>query len=394
MTLHRVANSTQLQTALAKAVGGDSILLAPGNYGKVSIYNRNYASNVTIQTASTADRAHLDGLFVSNSKNLTFSGLDLGRGVAPGEVAVSTQLNWVRDSSNIRFTGVEIHGSEDNNPANDGMGMVATRVTGFRMDNSTFSELYRGLFVQQSSNAQILSNSFETIRSDGFMGAALNGATIADNSFTDFRPILGDHADAIQFWNTSQTVGSSNVTIRGNVIAPGQFGTVEVGNVQGIWIADPLTYGYKNFNISNNLIYTHGVWNGMGLYGGTTFTVANNTLLSQSGDREYVWMRAENMSGLTLKNNVAEDIILKNVTGLIQSNNIDLSNTPSFRSLIPDVDTPATLRDLIVTGAGFQAPTVTNTAAAATLSADAAPFYELQTAASRLMMMDAFVALP
>lgn len=303
MTIYSVTNATQLQTALGKAVGGDTIVLAAGDYGNVSIYNRNYASTVTIQTGNWTNRAHLDGLFVSKSSNITFKGLDLGRELVAGEAPEATQLNWIRDSSNIRLNAVSIHGSLDDDPTNDGVGMVVTRVTGFRVDYSNFSELFRGIYVQQSSNSTVLSNSFDVIRSDGIVAAANNGMLIDGNSFTDFRPVLGDHADGIQFWNTSQTVGSSNVTIRNNVIAPGQFSGVEGEGVQGIFVWDPGSLGYKNFVIQNNLIYTHGAWNGIAATGVTGLQITGNTLLSQSDDNKNVWIRAENSSSVLLKNN-------------------------------------------------------------------------------------------
>jgi hypothetical protein len=42
MSIYNVTNATQLQSALSKAVGGDRIVLAAGNYGNVNINNRNY----------------------------------------------------------------------------------------------------------------------------------------------------------------------------------------------------------------------------------------------------------------------------------------------------------------------------------------------------------------
>ena len=390
MTIFSVTNAAQLQTAFASAIGGDTVVLAAGNYGNVSIHNRNYASNVTVQTGNWTNRAHLDGLFVSNSKNITFKGLDLGRALKVGETPEQTQLNWVRDSSNIRLSSVQIHGSRDDDPTNDGIGMVVTRVTGFRADYSSFSELFRGIYVQQSSNSTILSNKFETIRSDGLVAAANNGMLIDANSMTDFRPVLGDHADGIQFWNTSQTVGSSNVTIRNNVIAPGRFGGAEGEGVQGIFVWDPGTLGYKNFVIQNNLIYSHGAWNGIAVNGVAGAQITGNTLLSQSYDTKNVWLRAENSSSVTLKGNLVEDVLLKNLTGLIDTGNIDLSNTPGLRSLIPNVDAPGTLSQLITPGTGFQLPAATNSASYAALMADASDFYTPRLGIN----LDTFVALP
>lgn len=392
MTIYNVSNATQLQAALGKAIGGDRIVLASGDYGSVNISGRNYASTVTIQAQNFTNRAHLDGLFVDKSSNLTFSGLDVGRAVPAGQTPEWTQLNYVYDSSNIRMNGVQFHGSVDGNVANDGVGLVVTRVNGFTADYSTFHDLYRGAYVQQSTNVTIRSNSFDNIRSDGLTFGADRNVVIDGNSFTNFHPVLGDHADGIQFWNTSQTSGSANVTIRNNVIAPGQFSGVEGTGVQGIWISDAGPYGYQNFVIQNNLIYTHGAWNGIGVSGGSNFQILGNTLLSQSGDNKSVWIRGEDMTSLVIKDNVAEDIMLRNVNGLIQTHNIDLSEAPALRGLIPNVDHPRTLLDLSVAGYGYHLPPSSTSAAATTVLGDASQFFSPQHASA--MMFDHFTALP
>jgi len=390
MAVYNVTNAQQLQSALGLAIGGDRIVLAPGDYGSVSITGRNYASMVTIQTSTPSNPAHLDGLFVSRSSNLTFTGLDLGRGLADGESWKTSHLNTVKDSSNIRFAGVNIHGSLDNNPANDGSGLTVTRVDGFRIDMSSFSELFRGLNIQQSSRVTVLNNSFETMRSDGITVAAAQNILIDRNSFTDFRPITGDHADAIQFWNTGQTVGSSSVTIRNNVIAPGSADYA----VQGIFMSDPLSFGYKSVQINNNLIYMHGAWHGINVDGANGISVTGNTVVSHSTDEKSAWIRLGDTTKATLSGNITDDVLLTNVTGLTQSNNIDFSLNPAQRALIPALDQPAQLTDLIVSGVGFQIP-AGSSAAVTTLTEQASAFLGTAPLRSALeAQFDAFVALP
>jgi hypothetical protein len=368
------------------------ISLAAGSYGKVSVSSRNYASNVTIKAASATDPAHLDGLFVSKSSNISFSGLDLGR-AAPADNPSWIQLNWIKDSSNIHLKNVHVHGSGDDDPTNDGIGVFIGRSTGVKVENSTFSDLYRGVAIQQSNATTVLSNYFETIRSDGVVAAAVNGLIVDGNSFTDFQPVLGDHADGIQLWNTGQTVGSSNVTIRNNVIAPGPFNGVEAQGVQGIFISNPGTLGYKNVNIQNNLIYTHGAWNGIMARGVSDLKIVKNTLLSQDDDSQEVWIRAEDSNTVTIQGNVAEDMALKNLTALVQSSNIDLSVTPTKRDLIPDPESPDTLKDLIIASYGFQLPAST-TAAYATAVGDASDFYAPLTMTVAGFNLESFLALP
>src|SRR4051812_26480548 len=99
MTVYNVSNASQLTTAIASAVGGDKIILAAGNYGSPYIQNRNYNANVTIQAATPGTSVHFDGLTVLTSKNLTFSGIDVGRALGPTD-AEYTPITSIRDSSN------------------------------------------------------------------------------------------------------------------------------------------------------------------------------------------------------------------------------------------------------------------------------------------------------
>lgn len=354
MAIYNVSNSSQLQSALGKAIGGDRIVLASGNYGDVRISNRNYASNVTLDASSLDNRAHFDGLFVSNSKNLTFSGLDLGRGIKSGEVAEWKQLNSVYRSTNITFDNVEFHGSEDNNPKNDGVGIVATEVNGFRIENSDFSELFRGVSVQRSSNVSIASNKFENLRSDGVTVASTVGITIDGNTFQDFRPKVGDHADGIQFWNTGQSKGSSDITIQNNVMWFPEINPVPQLGMQGIFLGDPKSYGYKNVSIENNLIYSNDAWNGLAVAGADGLRVVGNSVLSTSEDSKSSWIRLENSKSVVMQNNVTDDMRLTGLSGLTQSNNLNLAAQPNMKSLFADLDSPDGIADLLIASGGFQ----------------------------------------
>ena len=355
MTVHNVLNASQLQAALASAVGGDKIIVAAGNYGSVSISNRNYASNVTIQAATFSNPAHFDGLFVSNSKNLTFSGLDLGRTLGPAEPEY-TQLNWVSNSSNIKFSGVTIHGSRDNDPTNDGVGLQLTNVTNFNINNSKFTELYRGVAMQKSANVTIQSSDFTTIRSDGVVVAAVDGIVLDKNLFSDFRPIIPDHADAIQFWNTGQTKGSSNITIKNNVLMQGGFSGVEGTGVQGIFISDPLQYGFKNVLIQNNLMYSNGAYNGITVVGGAGVQILGNTVVSKTTDNKQFWIRLEDTDSINLQGNLFDNFITKNVTKLFQANNTNLLLNPGARAEIADLDNAHNSSDLHLANVGYQNP--------------------------------------
>ncbi|GAO38655.1 hypothetical protein SCH01S_17_00090 [Sphingomonas changbaiensis NBRC 104936] len=354
MTIFNVSNSTQLQSALGSATGGDTIVLADGDYGKVNVYTRNYASTVTIE-AATPGGAHLDGLFVANATNISFAGLDVGRALGATEPDY-TQLSSVSNSSNITMSHITVHGSLDNDPANDGMGMMVRNVAGFSISDSTFGDLYRGIVLQNNTNATVQNNTIKTIRSDGIISIANDGITIAGNHIGEFHPKLGDHADAIQFWNTGQTKGQTDITVKDNVIYQSYFSGIDQTGVQGIFMSDPLSYGYKNVLIQNNLLYSNDAYNGIFVNGATGAQIIGNTVLSHSSDSKLFWIDVLNSDQVSLQDNLTDRIITSNVTNFAQSGNVDFSVNAGARAMLPNLANPAGVEDLVASGVGYHLP--------------------------------------
>jgi hypothetical protein len=356
MATFNVSNATELKSAIASAVGGDRIVLADANYGKVYITNRAYSSTVSIEAANPGSSAHLDGLIVSGSKNLNIVGLDIGRALNAGEPTY-TQLSSVSNSTNIKLDGVHVHGSVDGNPANDGVGLTVTNVAGFSISDSRFEDLYRGIVLQKSSNATIQNNEITMIRSDGIISTANDGLAILGNHIGEFRPNLGDHADAIQFWNTGQTKGQTNITIKDNVIFQTYFSGVEGTGIQGIFMSDPLTYGYKNVLIENNVLYSNDAYNGIYVNGATGVQVLDNTVLSKSSDSKTFWIKLQDSSHVALIDNVTDNIITQNLTGYFQSGNTNFAVNPAARAELGNLLDPTSVLDLIAPSTGYQLPT-------------------------------------
>jgi len=350
MTSFSVSNVSQLHSALATARGGDTISLAPGNYGHVSIWNKNYSSNVTILSEGAA-KAHFDTLVVDRSSNLTFQGLDVGRGLRAGESSI-TKLSTVASSSNIKILNSSFHGSLDSNPGNDGVGLYVNRVTGFELHGSSFEQVYRGVAVQQSSGVKIHSSKFDEIRSDGITVAAAVGINIESNYFTDFRPISGDHADVIQFWNVGQPYGSRDITIKGNVVMNGTG-----QGPQGIFIADANGFTYRNINIENNLIYSNDSYHGIYINGADGVKIVGNSTLSTATDADYMWMKLANVRNGVISDNLTERLIVEpSLVGVTQSDNKTFWAEPGLRALLPNLNFASKASELIIPGIGYQMP--------------------------------------
>jgi hypothetical protein len=348
MATFNVWNNSQLQSALKSARGGDTVVLASGNYGKSYVVSHDHGSTVTIKSA-TPLKAHFDYLQVSSSSNLRFEGLDVGHKLSSTE-SQSTHYARVTNSDSIKMVGMAFHGSLDNNPANDGIGLNVTGTTNFQLTGSSFRDLYRGAFIQQAWDVTVASNSFQMIRTDGLNFGAVNGAVIDKNTFTNFHPAAGDHADAIQFWLVNQPYGSSNISVTNNVIMQGT-GT----GVQGIFMSDPMSYGYKNVLIQNNLVYGNDQYHGIYLNGVNGAQVIGNTLLSASNDSKRMWINLYKGSNFVVKDNLADSIEVKSgATGVTMSHNANLMYDGWMRSQIPDLNSPSSAKDLIIDHYGYQ----------------------------------------
>lgn len=352
MAVYNVATTGELTTTLSKLVGGDTVLLAGGNYGNLNFYLKNYTSTVTFAAAPNAGTVHFDGLSVSHSSNLTFKGLDLGRGLATGEPDY-TKLNTVQNSNNVKLINVSIHGSLDGDVTNDGMGLYVNDSQNVEVLNASFTELYRGMLVQRTTNMTLGSSRFEGIRSDGANFTGNDQVTVRGNVFKDFNRFGHDHADAIQFWNTGQTKGQSDIVIKDNVFlqqTPGK-------GAQGIFISDNETHKFTNVLIQNNLMYANDDYNGITVNNAVNLTIIGNTILSSGLDPKSFWIALEKSDNVTVKNNVTDNLLLKTgLTNVVNENNLLLVSDAAARARFLDLDTPGSVLDLITDGIGYQLP--------------------------------------
>lgn len=154
-----VKSQSELDTALANAKGGETLLVAAGNY-TLSLYNKAYASTVTVASLDASNPAKFSYTKLSNVSNLTLQSLDLGR-------ATDTYNHMVRimGGSNIKFDSVFVHGSLDGNKYDDGLGFVVdSGAKNISLVNSRFEQLnYVGQF------------------------SGVNGLTLAGNTLKDIR---------------------------------------------------------------------------------------------------------------------------------------------------------------------------------------------------------------
>lgn len=345
----QINGSAALTAALANAKGGETFVLAAGDYGDLTLYAQNFASNITIKSASSGNPAHFNTVSVLSSSNITLQGLDIGHALSSSEQDYSPMAR-VSDASNIVFNGVTVHGSLDNDPGNDGRGIQVANSSGITVTNSEFTQLSTGIVFNGSSNITVKNNNVHGMRSDGMDFASTSQVLIDGNSFRDFSPAEGDHPDAIQFWNKTGSSSVRDVTIINNVVLAGTS-----SGSQGIFMSDNGGYAYKNVLIQNNLIFTGGQWNGILVAGADGVKVIGNTVLSPSNDSLMAWIRMDDITNGLVQNNVTDKIINEGAHTAVLLNNLSINGDAAAQALIPSLlhGVNTTIADLVIAGYGY-----------------------------------------
>jgi hypothetical protein len=343
-----VSNSLQLAAALTaakKTTTPETILLDPGTYSKVSMYEYNPAANVTIESASSTNKAVIQGLAINDSSNFTFENIAFTS--VPGQNA-----GYVASAAydkNVNFYNDSFIGPASSSYASaPNLGLYVSYSNNTVISGSIFQYVQNGVADVGDNNTTISSNSFSNIYGDGIDNADTSNVSILSNSFTNMHIDNSDaqHSDCIQFWTTGQTNAGSNITIEGNNYAIG------TGNpVQGIFITDPVgDMTYTNVTVENNDLVGTG-WNGITLQHVANAVVENNILQTVTGTGQISRLTLDGgVSGLVENNKIGQ---LINVNG----NTATVSGNTTLAAI-----SPLTAAQALVTGMA----SITSSATAAT----------------------------
>ncbi|WP_138935597.1 right-handed parallel beta-helix repeat-containing protein [Roseovarius arcticus] len=258
----------ELFSALNHARGGETFLLAAGNYGVLSIKS-NFRSPVTLRSADAKAMASFSEAYLDHASNITFDTIKFNYTYSPGASYHSSKFR-VENSSDITFTASLFEGdtASGTGTAADGLGtgkgLVVKGSKNIDVVNSEFHSWWTGLTINTSSNIHVLGNNIHGIRSDGIKLGRIQTALVEKNYIHDFKGAdsLSDHRDMIQIQRSSGA-GVNDLTIRDNIfdMASGDW-------TQTIWAgrdrasANDPTNWHRNILIENNLIYnahTHGI---------------------------------------------------------------------------------------------------------------------------------------
>ena len=278
------ANTSNYKPAFAALQSGDTLVLAPGNYGVLYMKDKTYTENVIIKGGN------FTGVQLTNVSHVTLDGATIK--LNPTLTSTNNaQAVRVVVSDNVTITNAKITGGLAINgvpqtatvldktgnvlglPA--GKGVNFENSTDCTISNSDIRMFHKGVTFTDSSNINILNNDIHDLRTSPITGSVQNGLNIIGNHTWTSHPWsfggAGDHGDRIHIWTDHES--AHRIVIKDNLLEQGDGDAM-----LGIYLDDNgLGFGFHDVAISGNTII-EGTGQGVLLenaYG----TVSDNTLI-------------------------------------------------------------------------------------------------------------------
>lgn len=272
-----VRNSQELSTALREAQGGETFLLAPGNYGVLAIRTA-FSKPVTLRSADANNPACFSELRLKKARNVTLDGVVFDYAYAPGERNFIVRFS-IRESANIVISNSVFDGGHKAGVGH-GRGLFIKNSASVELSNNVFRKWWKGVVGADSTVLSLLGNEFYDIRSDGMGFAGIDRLRVENNHLHSFRglPNGGDHRDMLQIMRVTNR-RSTDVTIMSNIFDMGAGDytqTIFMGS-SGKNLNDPMLR-HQNMLIENNIIYNAQA-HGISVYGVDNISIRKNSVI-------------------------------------------------------------------------------------------------------------------
>ncbi len=314
-----VSNAAQLIRAAKTASAGDTILLASGNYGDVSLSSLRPTGTVTIKSANPDADAVFDSLKLTRVSNFVIEDVDVHHVLKPG------QSEWVAAaavnlSNNISFVGVDFTGSLNGNANDDGNGLMIVSSNRVAVLDSTFQQFNNAIVIGRVNDVVVAGNSIREAR-EGVNITQTNGGLFERNFVTDLRADTskGDHPDAFQVHAGGAAGVSNDLAFRANVMLLGGGN----GGAQGIYIHSEkgATLGLAHTNISvENNYYEGNFRHAIGLSYIENLVVRGNTVRDGAGIGIPPGITTSNLSNAIIEQNIAPLFVARRGTAAASVN--------------------------------------------------------------------------
>ncbi len=149
-----VNNASELGATLRGARGGDTVLLAAGNYGLGHIANINPNSLVTVRPLDAEAAVTFSRLNISRSSNLAFEGFVV-HNEPDGSRAQALTIN---SSTNVVISGFTVQGSLNGSAHDDAHGLMINGGSNIAVLDSQFRQLHGAILLSKASNVIVAGN--------------------------------------------------------------------------------------------------------------------------------------------------------------------------------------------------------------------------------------------
>ncbi len=306
-----VSTADELMAALDAAKGGETLVLAAGDYGALRLSSK-FPGEVTIRSLDPDAPASFSQLRLDGVENLAFEHVIFDYTAQP-QPSDWYRANEVRNSHHIAFRHSTFDGGimQGTGGAGDGYGtghgLQVTGSSNIAVEGNTFYNWRKGAIFQRTDQIDFSGNEMYHLREDALNFIQVNDVLIEGNHLHTMQNFGAGHADFIQFWTLNTTAPSTNITISKNILDSGAGSTVQSifmtvsQSEEEMW--------YRDILIEENVIHnahTHGITVGASL----GLVVRNNTLLQNVGADD----RSHNFTlGINLSDASRDVVVSKNI---------------------------------------------------------------------------------
>lgn len=299
---YTVSNWWELVTVAKRVRGGDTVLLAPGNYGDVSLSGIRPTGTVTFKSADPNNDAVIRSLRLSRTSNLVFEDLDINHTLHAGQRDSATAV-FVTNSNDISFVGVDVRGSMNGNRNDDGNGMTLLWSQRVAVIDSTFQQLNNAVVLGRLDDVILAGNTIRDVR-EGVNMSQINGGLFERNYLTEIigNVARGDHSDAFQIHAAGDAIVSNDIVFRSNVI---------VADSQGIFIRTERPGAiHTNITIENNY-YEGNARNAIQVTNTDNLAITGNSVREGAGGGMVPGIVVGWVSDAVISNNIAPIVMAR-----------------------------------------------------------------------------------
>ena len=224
----RQATPETLLQVLADAKGGDTVVLAPGEYADVRYGGREFKPRLLID----ARAAKLSGWWFRGVGGIELRGgeyrlppLTINPANGRKDYGRSLRIDGSHDIvvTQARFIGPSATG-EETLPFGEGYGIFMIGGSNIEIARNALAGFKSGVVLSRVDDFKLRENTFTEMRSDGIQVAESRNGLVEGNTCGGTRIRDGEHPDCIQMWSRPTSPPTADIIIRRNQIGGGTQG--------------------------------------------------------------------------------------------------------------------------------------------------------------------------